>query len=532
MRFIGGSILLLLAVLAFHWCAGEIAVQNFGRETRATVTSVSKSSTSTRRSSYTANYEFVTEDMSKGYGSCPSHKGAGGGSVRIRYLPHDPTFNTPTVWWYAGFWMVAFGAAAWPLALWSARTFLFRRIRRFGEPEGEEDDDEETDDAGEKGETAAAQSAPAPAPAADTGPVPFRNRWSAAMLFSVALGALAIAVNLAWFDAKEKGFTRNQTAALPPPPSLDGGALPPPPPLDPPAPAAIAAPLPRGASIGNTANGSLLGFDGDALYFGLWLNYDNPAAPPPGLYRFTLDGTGRTLIGRPGETEGIYRGIQVKDEWIYYIAMNGIRRIRKDGTKHKTLTENRVSSMAVVGDWIYYQHAALDGAIYRMRLDGSSEQRLCREAVGALCVADDGWIYYANKTDRDRLWRMKTDGSARARLAERRVGMLLVAGGSLWFTDLDKNTSLCLMDPSGTGAEVVVEDRVSTINWSDGRIYFNRNNGELARCKADGTELETVAPVASAVFIYAERLFIHPEIEAKSFKQSKLDGSNSRDLRF
>ena len=532
MRFIGGLILLLLAILAFHWCAGEIAIQNLGSETRARVTRVTRSFSMRVRSSYSAHYEFDAREQGTAYGTFPSHRGAEGSGVTIRYLRHDPSWNTPKASWYAGLWMAFYGALAWPLALWSARTFLFRRIHRLGEPEDEEEDDTETDGTSEKTSPAEAQAAPAPAPVADLGPVPFRNRWPAAFLFSLALSAVAIACNLVWFKAREEAYIRSASAALPPPPALDGDALPPPPPLDAPTPTPPVAPLPRGASLGNTANGSLLGFDGDAFYYGLWRNYDNPAAPPPGLYRFSLDGTGRTLVGKPGETEGIYRGIQVKDEWIYYIAMNGIRRIRKDGTKQKQLTENRVASIAVVGDWIYYQHSALNGAIYRMRLDGSREQRLCREAVGALCVADDGWIYYANQSDQAHLWRMKHDGTERTRLTDRRVGLLLVQADVIWFTDLDKHSSLCLMSPAGTGVEVVVEDQVSTINWHDGRIYFNRNNGELARCKADGTELETVAPLASSVLIHAERLFIHPDIEAKSFKQSKLDGSSPRDLRF
>ena len=525
MRFIGALIVLVLAGLAFHWCAGEIAVQTLGLETRARVESVSKS-TGIRHTSYTAHYEFVTEDMSKGYGSCPSHRGAEGGSVRVRYLRHDPSFNTPAVWWYAGFWMLAFGAPAWLLALWSARLLLFRRIRRPGEPE-EDDDNDAADNAADNQKSAeTASDDAAPAPAVDVGPVPFRNHWSAALLVSLVLSAAAIACNLAWFDAREKTFTHGQIGATPSP-SHDTAT-----PASANAPAPAAGPVIRGASLGNTANDSLLGFDGDALYYGLWRNYDDPSAPAPGLYRFALDGTGRTLIGKPGETERIYRGVQVKDEWIYYIAMDGICRIRKDGASHRHLTDNRVSSMAVVGDWVYYQHSVLDGAIFRLRLDGSSEKQLCREAVGTMCVADDGWIYYTNKTDEGRLWRMKTDGTGRARLADRRVGALLVVGNTIWFADLGRNSALCRMDPNGSGVQTVVEDSVSAINWADGWVYLCRGRGDLARCKPDGSGLESVVPIVSSVLIHAGHLFIHPDIEAKTFQRSNLDGSDLRELRF
>ena len=519
MRFIAALIVFALAGLAFHWCAGEIAVQALGGETTARVESVSKSS-GTRRTSYTAHYEFVTDDMSLGYGSCPSHRGAEGGSVRIRYLRHDPSFNTPTVWWYAGFWMLAGGAAAWPLALWSARLFLFRRVRRLGEPEEDDEADSEEKD---QEPAEAPPASPEPAPAAELGGVPFRNQWPAAILFSLVLSAAAIAINLAWFNSREQAFAQGQTATLGPPPGISAPAS---------APVSTAAPLPRGASAGNTANDSVLGFDGDTFYFGLWRNYDNPSAPAPGLYRFALDGTGGTLIGKPGKTERIYQGIQVKDEWLYYISMDGISRIRKDGAKQSQLTDNRVSSMAVVGDWIYYQHATLDGAIFRMRLDGGGEKQLCREAVGTLCVADDGWIYYANKTDDGRLWRMKTDGTARTRLADCRIRSLLVLGDTIWFTDPDKNSALCRMDTQGTGAQEVIADTVSAINSADGWIYFCRGSGDLARCKPDGSGLESVAPAAASVLIHAGRLFIHPGIESKTFERANLDGSDLRELRF
>lgn len=525
MRFIGGLIVLSLAVLAFRWCAGEIAVQTFGRETRAQVSSVSKSSG--RRASYTAHYDFVTEDMGKGYGSCPSHRGAESSGVSIRYLRQDPSWNTPTVWWYAGFLIVAFGAMAWPLALWSARIFLFRRIRRVGESEEDEDAEDEEDEETEGEETeekavdVRTKSAKTTrlAPLAAAVPVPFRNTWSAAILFSFGLSALAIAANLVWFDIREKAVSQSAASTLSPLPTLDG-------------PAAATVALPRGASAGNVANGSTLGFDGDAFYFGLWRNYDNPSAPPPGLYRFALDGSGRAPVGNPSDTETIFTGIQVKDDWIYYRAMQGIYRIRKDGKKVRQLTENDASSMAVVGDWVYYQHKVLDGAIYRMRLDGGGEEKLCSESVGEMCVADDGWIYYANKTDRDQLWRMKVDGEARARLSKRRVGKLLAAGGSVWFTDLDNNSALSRMDLSGAGVEVVAKDSVSALNWADGRIYFNRENGQAARCKPDGSELETVAPAAAEILIRGKYLFVRPDFEAKAFRRSRLDGSEPKDIRF
>lgn len=524
MRFLGGLIVFLLAALAFRWGAGELGLQLFGREIRARVTSVSKGS-SPRTRSYTAHYEFVTENLSKGYGTCPSHQGAGGAGVTVRYFRHDPDWSTPTIWWYAGFWILVGSAVAWPLALWSARILLYQRVRRFGDNEEEEEDDDDEADADEtaaEGAKAAGQTKPPGKPeqpvlVGEVVPVPFRNRWSAAVLLSLVLSAVAFVANLAWFDAREKSATVALAAALP---------------SSPPAAPAPTAALARGATAGNAINGSLLGFDGEAMYLGLWRNYNNPESAAPGLYRFALDGSGRTLIGQPGETARIYRGVQVKDEWLYYISMDGIARIRKDGTKHRLLTKDRASSMAVVGDWIYYQLEVLGNAIYRMKLDGGSETALCREATDAMCVADDGWIYYNNKLDAGRIWRMKGDGSSRARLADRAAAKVLVAGGSIWFTDPAKNHSLCRLNLDGTGGETVIAESGFALNWSDGRIYFVQRGGKLVRCKPDGTDLETIAPEAIGVLVHPNYLFISPDFESKAVIRTTLAGAEPRKLDF
>jgi hypothetical protein len=520
MRYIGALILFTLAIVAFHPSSGEVALLLWGREVTATISSVSKNATSGRRSAYTAHYEFATQDMSKGYGSCPSHRGAEGHQLRIRYLPQDPSWNAPDATWYSIFWVLLYGGAAWPLALWSARTVLNRRLRRLGEDDDDDDDDDAADD--DDADTAAAAAKPATetgaaaseVPAKEIGPVPFRNRWSAAVLFSLVLALAAIALNLAWFEVRAAAAVRSEGAAREQVPA-----------------ASPAAAEPRGATAGNIANNCDLGFDGDALYFAVWRDYDTPNALAPGLYRSALDGSDPSPVGKPGDTAGIYGNIQVLGDWVYFVGMEGVHRIRKDGTGVRRLTKNNVTAMAVVGDWIYYQHKVLDGAIYRMRLDGGGDGPLAREAVGAMCVADDGWIYYANETDGGRLWRMRNDGAGRARLSDQRVARLLVAGGWIWFADPGRNSALSRMALDGTGAEVIAEDSVHALNWADGRIYFNRNNGEVARCRPDGSEFETVAPAAIGILIHGEHLFVRPSLDARSFRRSALDGSQARGLR-
>ena len=54
-----------------------------------------------------------------------------------------------------------------------------------------------------------------------------------------------------------------------------------------------------------------------------------------------------------------------------------------------------------------------NGAVYRMRTDGSERTRIGEDRAAFLSVQGD-WIYYANQDDNNSLYRMKTDGSERA----------------------------------------------------------------------------------------------------------------------
>jgi len=313
-------------------------------------------------------------------------------------------------------------------------------------------------------------------------------------------------------------------ASAPKPAAVPAAAGATPAPAEPATPVAVP-PLPRGASLGNASQGGAFGFDGAAVYMGFWRDFDTPNAPAPGLYRLDLDGTNRAPLGKLKDTEGVFEGVQVLGDTIYFITMGGLDSIHKDGTKLRHLCDSRVKAMAVVGDAIYYKMEVLGGSIHRMAMDGSNKKRLHPDAVGAFCVADDKWIYYANESDGGRLWRMRQDGAQRARLADARPGQLLVAGGVVWFTDVGNNYALCRLNTDGSGLDTIVEETVSALNWCDGKIYFIRGQSGLGRSDPDGTNMETIPRRCVGALIHNGYLFLREDYDTKKIVRTKLDGS-------
>jgi hypothetical protein len=477
MRWIFGS--LILAASCWFWSsvADEIALFAWGVETRALVKHVSQSS-HRRGTSYTAYYEFTTEDKVLGNGSCPTHKGTEGRLVKIVYLKARPSVNRPDQDWYGVWLMSAYGAGGFLLCLWGARVFLRRPKRLGGYPDAE-------------GALHAPQSGGElhAAPAVKH----WRNRWGITFLLAMVLSGALVVLCVASVSDAATPLWRLGGAAAPASeastPTAEGGES-----------AAAPAPAPTetltaaqlGTTPGNAANASLFGFDKDSLYVGLWRDYNKANAPAPGLYRMNLtDGAGLAPVGKLSQTENIYQGVNVLDGWVYYLAMQGLNRVRVDGTGHKQLTEDRISWFCVAGGWIYYQQKFDRERLWRMKVGGGGAVRLTEEEVGVASVSTDGRIYYTNKTDGGRVYSRNHDGSARRKLSERTASVLVAEGGTLWFVD-GESGQLCRMGTDGGRPETIVEDKVSGLNVSGDRVYFSRSGG-VARCRFDGSEMEPVA---------------------------------------
>ncbi|MFO1449025.1 MAG: DUF5050 domain-containing protein [Opitutaceae bacterium] len=496
MKGIFGLVLFAISVLAFRWCAGEMATQLWGVEARAEIHQVGRNEPRGRFPAFRARYEFVTADADRAYGTAPVRRGAGGGWLRVKYLRHDPSWNTPATLWYAASLMVLLGAPAWILTYSSARQFLGKGSARSGDPEGDD----------------------RPAPALLDADLEASGSLAKSRVgclgLSVVLAAVAVGLNLAWFFVQERGVD----VASPQSDRVAAG-------VDPNAPTRV---LARGATLGNQVNGSAVAFEDDAVYGAVWREAAGASGPEPGLYRFSPGGS--KLVGESGVTAHIYRGIQLLDGWLYYIGMEGIHRIRTDGSQAETLTRSRASTMAVVGDAIYFQHELLRDSLYRIDCDGGRETPVVRESTGPWCLADDGWIYYVNRTDEGRVWRIQSDGRGRGRFMDRHAGALLVEDGKIWFTDVADGGALYRAGPAGTDGVKVVPEAVQSVLPMPTALLVLLADGTLLRARHDGTERVVLATDVSSLLEHEGVLYLTKGLQTQILHRITLDGQVRPDL--
>lgn len=508
MRWLFGSCLLAASFYFLMGVAEEVALLAWGTETKAYIQHVSSQS-SRRGTRYEAFYEFETLSKTLAHGRCPTHKGTQGKSLRIVYLEAKPSVNRPDKDWYGYLLLSGYLTLGYLLCLWAARVYIRKPKRLGGYPE-------------EKG-AFASSSTPADLHAGKA-TKRWRNRWSSALYLASVLCAVLVLLGLLSLANAMRGFWSQFEQSQGTLPAETTGV----------ASDKVAAPvsLPTehfGNTPGNAANDNLFATDGETLFLAKWRNYDNPGAPGPGLYRARLkDGGELSLVGRPGDTETIYRGIQVREGWLYYKAMQGLHRLRLDGSKHKVLTKDDALSMAVVGDWIYYQIKWDKDRLWRMQLDGSSPKRLTDEAVGCLSIGANGYIYYVNKTDSDRLYRIRHDGSERRKISDRKVSLLIAGDRALWFIDADSG-QLGRMNLQGENPEIIVEDKVGSANLSGDWVYFSRTGG-LARCRHDGSEMEPLTNLETWQFcILKDRVYFQDTDGHRNFSIG-VDGSDLKEF--
>lgn len=135
------------------------------------------------------------------------------------------------------------------------------------------------------------------------------------------------------------------------------------------------------------------------LYIGLG-NFENNK-----LYKYDIKNDLSTEL-----TDERVSYINVVDNWIYYINPNDSRiyKIGTDGTAKMKLNDSWTEGLNVHNGWAYYVNSE-DRSIYRIRLDGTNEQRLNDSPSADINVISD-WIYYEDPTT-NKYYRMHHDGS-------------------------------------------------------------------------------------------------------------------------
>lgn len=181
-----------------------------------------------------------------------------------------------------------------------------------------------------------------------------------------------------------------------------------------------------------------------------------------------------------GDLDGKVYYRSESDHWALYKA-------NKDGTEKIKLSDDRISNINVLGEWIYYTNFDDNFSLYKIRTDGSDRQRLLEGYCSGLYVTGD-MMYFDRRDDTNmsHVYSMKTDGSGLEKIVpeasmayyhDEAVYYISKDGLNLWQLDLETDESKELTDKYS--AYVVVDDT--------GIYYWSVNEGTYNHMDLDGS---------------------------------------------
>ncbi|MGO5067093.1 DUF5050 domain-containing protein [Clostridium sp. LCP25S3_F8] len=185
--------------------------------------------------------------------------------------------------------------------------------------------------------------------------------------------------------------------------------------------------------------------------------------------------------------------INVVGDWIYYSNFSDghkIYTVNKDGNIRRKVNDEWADGIQIVGAWAYYCSGS--GAISKVRVDGTGSVIPLRGTTrkvdkGYHLNIVDGWLYYSNAEDGGKLYRIREDGSGEnKKLADLTtdyiniVGdtMYLISGGKTYTLPLNTDGTVkpTLVTKDNNGNTVVdVKDLAITVAYEDA----NKTIGEL-----------------------------------------------------
>lgn len=105
----------------------------------------------------------------------------------------------------------------------------------------------------------------------------------------------------------------------------------------------------------------------------------------------------------------------------------------KAGNKKYEYMSNLWTSDSENG-WVYYANKNDNIKLYKMREDGTSNQKIADVRANEL-VVHDGWIYFSNYSHSGYLFKIRTDGGALTQITDFLTEEIFKEGNTLYFTD-------------------------------------------------------------------------------------------------
>lgn len=154
---------------------------------------------------------------------------------------------------------------------------------------------------------------------------------------------------------------------------------------------------------------------------GAWVYYVNDSKSNI-ISRTRIDGKGTEEVISHDHASSL----TLYHDWLYYINHSDqgkIYKIKLDGTEKTKLSEQAAHHFTIFENNLYYiqdngkEKEEKSGSIYKLDIQGGKSTQVTEDKVGGI-VAVDGWLYYINTSDKQALYRMKTNGSEEEKLVD------------------------------------------------------------------------------------------------------------------
>ena len=233
-------------------------------------------------------------------------------------------------------------------------------------------------------------------------------------------------------------------------------------------------------------------------------------------------------------------GISVEaSDWLYfmnYADQNALYRIRADGSGEEKVSSDQGYSLNYLDDWIYFINGSDGNRIYKMNLDGSNKEAVHEDMASLVSVADE-WIYYINESrpenteEYEKIFRVRTDGTQREKITEEKASRFYLYEDQIYYLG-GEESKLYRIGMDGTENVLVSEENISSVVLYEDSIYYvdGRNESNtLWKMNLDGsgkTQLSedkaTTINISDGWIYYGNTMVDSFDLELKKIR---IDGS-------
>ncbi|MCX7921795.1 MAG: DUF5050 domain-containing protein [Clostridia bacterium] len=110
----------------------------------------------------------------------------------------------------------------------------------------------------------------------------------------------------------------------------------------------------------------------------------------------------------------------ISDDYIYTIQSNALFKISLDGKKKIKLSDDQISCISKLDNWIFYINEGDDNKIYKITTDGTNKTKVVDTKTSYLGTLD-GWLYY---TDDLTIYRINMDGTIKTTITSSQIDVV------------------------------------------------------------------------------------------------------------